>query len=78
MFFSFFDWKIKLGIFLTATLLLCSVVSFIYAWTSPAPTDVSTALGRFITYRWFAFFIVSTFSMGGGTIGYHNKQLYRL
>jgi hypothetical protein len=77
MFFEFLDWKIKLGILITAALMLGSVVSFIYAWTAPVPTDVYTALDKYLIYRWFAFFIVSTFSIGGATIGYHHKQLNR-
>lgn len=77
MFFEFFDWKIKLGILITAALMLGSVVSFIYAWTAPVPTDVYTALDKYLTYRWFAFFIVSTFSIGATTMKYHHKQLSR-
>ncbi|GIB31763.1 hypothetical protein BC355_18285 [Vibrio cholerae] len=77
MFFEFFDWKIKLGIVLTVALALGSVVSFIYAWTAPVPTDAFSAVNKYLHYRWFAFFIVSTFSTGAITMKYHHKQLNR-
>lgn len=77
MFFSFFDWKIKLGVILTVVLMLGSVVSFIFAWNSPMPVDVYSALDQYISYRWFAFFLVSTLSVGGATVGCHIKQLDR-
>ncbi|HFQ4844467.1 hypothetical protein [Vibrio vulnificus] len=77
MFFELFDWKIKLGIVITLALALGSVVSFIYAWTAPVPTDAFSAINKYLHYRWFAFFIVSTFSIGAATMKYHNKQLSR-
>ncbi|HHP0492474.1 hypothetical protein [Vibrio harveyi] len=75
MFFYFFDWKIKLGIILTVVLALSSVVSFIFAWT--APIDALSAVTKYINYRWFAFFVVSTLSIGTATMKYHDKALKR-
>ncbi|MEZ9042918.1 MULTISPECIES: hypothetical protein [unclassified Vibrio] len=77
MFFEFFDWKIKLGIILTVVLGLSGVVSFIYAWTAPVSTDALSAVTKYLNYRWFAFFVVSTFSIGAATIKYHDKTLKR-
>ncbi|EGQ9744551.1 hypothetical protein FWP33_18790 [Vibrio parahaemolyticus] len=73
----FFDWKIKLGIVLTVVLALGGIVSFIYAWTAPVPTDAFSAFHKYLNYRWFAFFIVSTFSIGAVTMKYHHKQANR-
>ena len=78
MFFEFFDWKIKLGILLTVGLGVSSVISFILAWTAPTPTDVFTAIDQFLLYRWFAFFTVSTFSIGVATHTYYYKHLSRM
>lgn len=77
MLFDFFDWKIKLGILITAALMLGSAVSFIYAWTAPVPTDTFSAVSKYLHYRWFAFFIVSTFTVGATTMKYHQKQMSR-
>lgn len=77
MFFEFFDWKIKLGIVLTIALALGSVVSFIYAWTAAVPTDAFSAVTKYLHYRWFAFFLLSTFSIGAVTMKYHQNQLNR-
>lgn len=77
MFFEFFDWKIKLGIVLTVVLAIGSVVCFIYAWTAPTPTNASLAVNKYLHYRWFSFFIISTISIGAATINYHKKQLSR-
>ncbi|POC39063.1 hypothetical protein CRN55_07495 [Vibrio vulnificus] len=76
--FNSFDWRTKLGIVLTLLLLLASIVSFIFVWTARTPTDVFSAIDIYITYRWFAFFTISTLSIGGATIRYHRKYLYRL
>ncbi len=77
MFFEFFDLKIKVGVIMTAVLMLVSVVSFIIAWTSPVPTDALSAVTKYLNYRWFAFFAVSTLSMGAATMKYHDKTLRR-
>ncbi|MDA9557769.1 hypothetical protein N9R79_09810 [Vibrio sp.] len=77
MFFYFFDWIIKLGIIFTVIFGLSSVVSFIYAWTAPVPTDALSAVTQYLNYRWFAFFLVSTFSIGAATMKYHDKMLKR-
>ncbi len=77
MFFGFFDWKIKLGVILTLVLMLSSVVSFIYAWNAPVPTDAFSAIDKYLNYRWFVFFLVSTCSIGSTTARYHQKQLNR-
>ncbi|EKO3607080.1 hypothetical protein M6C35_001988 [Vibrio metschnikovii] len=77
MFFELFDWKIKLGVVFTVALALSSVVSFIYAWTAPVPTDAFSAVTKYLNYRWFAFFVISTFSIGAATMKYYDKALQR-
>ena len=77
MFFEFFDLKIKVGVIMTAVLMLGSVVSFIIAWTSPVSMDALSAVTKYLNYRWFAFFAVSTLSMGAATMKYHDKTLRR-
>lgn len=75
VFFEFFDWKVKFGIALTVILAVGCVVSFIFAWTAPVPTDAASALGQYLRYRWFAFFMVSAFSIGAMTIKHYQKRL---
>ncbi|NOI35740.1 hypothetical protein F0250_17550 [Vibrio cyclitrophicus] len=77
MLFEFFDWKVKTGIIITVALMLGSVISFIIAWISPVPTDALSAVTKYLNYRWFAFFAVSTLSMGAATMKYHDKALRR-
>ncbi|NOH36409.1 hypothetical protein F0245_24250 [Vibrio chagasii] len=77
MFFEFFDWKIKAGIIITVVLMLGSVISFIVAWTAPVPTDAWSAVSKYLNYRWFAFFVVSTLSIGAATMKYHDRTLRR-
>ena len=77
MFFYFFDWKIKIGIILTVVLGLSSVVSFIFAWTTPVPIDALSAVTKYLNYRWFAFFVISTLSIGTATMKYHDRALRR-
>lgn len=76
--FSFFDWKINMGIFLTVMLAIGGIMSFILAWFAPVATDVHFALGRYIHYRWFAFYVVGSFSIGTATFTYHQKRLNKL
>lgn len=77
MFFVFFDWKVKIGIIITIALMLGSVISFIIAWTAPVPTDALSAVTKYLNYRWFAFFFVSTLSIGSATMMYHDRTLRR-
>lgn len=77
MFFEFFDWKIKAGIIITVALMLGSVISFIVAWTAPVPTDALSAVTKYLNYHWFAFFAVSTLSIGAATMKYHDRTLRR-
>jgi len=72
-FHGFMDLKTKIGLALTIFLLIASVVSFIFAYTRPAPTDAFSALEVGIGYRYFAFYITSMFSIGGVTIGRYYK-----
>lgn len=74
MLFELFDWKIKLGIILTLVLGVGSLVSFIYAWSTPEPTSTSSFIVKFMLYRWFLFFIVSSFSIGVATVRYYEKR----
>ncbi|MBY7854277.1 hypothetical protein KW429_11275 [Vibrio fluvialis] len=74
----FSGWLIKIGAVLTVCLVLGSIVSFIYAWNDPAPTDALSAVTRYLHYRWFAFFAVSAFSIGAATVKLHRKQQYHL
>ncbi|MEZ9652950.1 hypothetical protein BCU32_009485 [Vibrio lentus] len=57
--------------------MLGSVISFIVAWTAPVPTDALSAVTKYLNYRWFAFFVVSTFPIGTATMKYHDKTLKR-
>jgi len=72
-----FDWKVKLGLGFTVALFIASVVSFIFAWNSPVPTDAFSAVTKYIRYRWFALFVFGLFSIGGATIGHYKKRVNR-
>ncbi|MCC4238306.1 hypothetical protein LL266_17650 [Vibrio anguillarum] len=50
-----------------------SVISFIVAWTAPVPTDALSAVTKYLNYHWFAFFDVSTVSIGAATMKYHDR-----
>ncbi|ARP06608.1 hypothetical protein K08M3_50980 [Vibrio alginolyticus] len=77
MFYSIFDWKIKLGIVVTVLLAVCTIISFILAWTATTPIDGHTAINQYLKYRWFASFIVSFFMVGAATLSYHHNSLKR-
>lgn len=74
MFYDFLDLKTKVGLVLTILLSIASVVSFIFAYTSPEATDAFSALEVGIGYRYFAFCITSMVSVGFVTI----KRYYKL
>ncbi|EGR2118891.1 hypothetical protein D0C17_13310 [Vibrio cholerae] len=68
-----FERKLILGICIVLICTLGTILSFIFAFTMPKPSDTQSAIETALAYRWFVIFLVSMLSSLGVTSTYYYK-----